>query len=254
MPKLKLSAPDWCFYRDTLAPERYYTALAALGIQGVEMVDPARWPAARAAGLAIVNLCAPGMQQGLNSQANHAELIPGIAQSIALAAKEQIPAVIVFSGNRNGLSDKLGIANCVQALRQLAPLAEKAGVQLHFEMLCAMDHADYHADRSAFGFEVVRQVASPAVKVLYDIYHMHRMGEDVGADLLGHLDDIAHIHVAESPRRTVPVARGEIDYHPLVARVQAAGYPGYWGLEFLPTRDVMTELTEVTALFRGFAG
>ena len=43
-----------------------------------------------------------------------------------------------------------GIAHCAQALRQLAPVAEDAGVVLLMETLCAQAHPDYQADHSAF--------------------------------------------------------------------------------------------------------
>ena len=47
---MRLSAPDWCFWRDGNDPVAYYRALRDLGFTGVEMVDPGRWPAARCSG------------------------------------------------------------------------------------------------------------------------------------------------------------------------------------------------------------
>ena len=254
MPAINLSAPDWCFFRDHLDADAYYRRLAEQGVTGVEMVDPRRWDAARRAGLAITNLPAPGMTRGLNRRELHAEILPEIREAIALAQANAIPAVIVFSGNREGLDDATGVANCVAGLRQLAPVAEAAGVTLLFEMLCAMNHPDYQADRSAFGFSVVRAVASPAVKALYDIYHMFRMGDDVLGDIVHHLDLIGHLHVAESPRRSIPVPGGEIPYATLVPAVLQAGYTGYWGLEFIPQGDPLAEIADASARFRAWAG
>lgn len=251
---LSLSAPDWCFFRGQLPAVEYYRALRDMGVTGVEMLDPARWQAARDAGLVLVNMSGPGMTVGLNRTAQHAELLPALRLAIDTAAKEQIPAVIVFSGNRDGLSTEEGITNCVTGLAQVAPYAEQAGVQLHFEMLCAHDHPDYQADSSAFGFQVVRGVNSPAVKALYDIYHMAYMGENVVDDICANLDIIAHIHVAETPRRSMPVASGQIDYAAIIPRVMDAGYQGYWGLEFIPGENVMEEVQQVVNLFQAYAG
>lgn len=242
MISVRLSAPDWCFYRDDYAPEAYYQRLHAAGITAVEMVDSGRWPAARAAGLQVLNLAGPGMTQGLNRREHHATLLPALREAIATAQTQQIPGVIVFSGNRESQDDAEGLANCIDALRELAPVADAAGVTLLFEMLNSTEHADYQADRSAYGFAVVRGVDSSAVRVLYDIYHMQRMGEDMLADLLANLDIIGHIHVAESPGRTAPVAQGVIDYHAIIPPVLAAGYQGCWGLEYLPQGDPLTDL------------
>lgn len=248
-PTAKLSAPDWCFLKSGVEPAAHYARLKSLGFQGVEMVEPTNRAAARAAGLEIINLSGPGMQQGLNRRANHATLLPQIRTCIADAAANHIDHVIVFSGNRDGQADAEGQAAVIEALRSLAPDAEKAHVTLILEMLNGFDHADYQADRSAYGFAVINAVASPAVRVLYDIYHMARMGDDPLADITGHLPLISHLHCAESPHRTQPKAAGKIAYQDLYRRVTKAGYAGYWGLEFIPGDDVYGELAQAAAAF-----
>jgi len=252
MSALRQSVPDWCFFRQQDDPRSYYRRLREIGYGGVEMVDPARQPAARAAGLEIVNLAAPGMQEGFNRLDRHATLLPRIRAAVSEAAAEGIGQVIVFSGNRGALSPEEGMRNCALALKELAGAAERSRVTLVFEMLNGHDHPDYQADSSAFGFEVVRAVGSPAVKVLYDVYHLHRMGEDLLRPLLRNLELVAHIHVAGSPRRDFPGPDQAIDYARLVARVQAAGFRGYWGQEFVPRGDPFAELEAAGRLFESF--
>lgn len=246
---VRLSAPDWCFWRDGNDPASYYRALRDLGFTGVEMVDPSRWQAARDAGLAILNLSGPGKTVGLNRLGLHAELLPEIRRQIAIAREAKIPHLIVFSGNRDEQDDAVGRANVVTALKALAGDAERAGVTLIFEMFNDQDHPDYQADNSAYGFAVAKAVASPAVKVLYDIYHMSRMGEDVVADITANLDLIAHLHTAEMPKRSIPQRDGAIPYGKIVPAVTKAGYQGYWGTEFVVQGDVMTELRAAVKTF-----
>jgi hydroxypyruvate isomerase len=250
--KLRFSVTEWSFFKDGYVPETFYRRLKEIGIEAVEMAPEKRWTPARNAGLELLNIAGPGMTVGLNRCENHEELLPDIAEMIADADDNKIDQIIVFSGNRVGQSDAEGKEHCVEALKELAPLAEKAGVTLAFEMLGSDDHPDYEADRSLFGFDIVRAVKSPAVKVLYDIYHMHLMGEDVCADILENLDIVAHIHVAEAKGRSIPVAKGGIDYSTIVKLVSDAGYSGYWGLEFIPQRDPLEELKETVDLFRSF--
>ena len=88
--------------------------------------------------------------------------------------------------------------------------------------------------------------------LLYDVYHMRKMGEEVLDVVLENLEWIAHFHVAETPDRGPPRDDGEIDYRTIVTRVSAAGYAGYWGFEFIPTGDRMEELRASADLFRSF--
>ena len=249
MANLKQSAPDWCFFKGNIPAEHYYGRLKEIGYAGVEMVEPERWAAAKAAGLEIVNMSGPGMQDGLNRVENHEKLLAEIREAIATAAQNGIGHVIIFSGNRNGQDDEEGKANCVTAIKQLVPDAEKAGVTLVFEMLNMHDHPDYQADRSAFGFDIIKAVGSPSVKVLYDIYHMYRMGDDVVKDITENLDIIAHIHVAGSPKRDFPGADQQIDYPAIIKAIKAAGDQGYWGQEWLPGEDVLDELAKAYEVF-----
>ena len=247
---IKLSIPDWCFYPKLGDPAQYYETLASLGVQGVEMVDPARYALARAAGLEILNLSGPGMTKGLNRIENHAELLPQIRDALQHAHDNQIPLVIVFSGNRAGQDDAEGIANCRRGYEKLIPDAERLGVILGFEMLNSSDHGDYQADHGSYGFTLVEQLASPYFKLVYDIYHTEKMGDDSAADIVVHLEQIAHLHTAESPKRDAPKADGNIRYAEIVPKVVAAGYDGYWGLEYLPGDDPLSELKQSILLFQ----
>jgi hydroxypyruvate isomerase len=252
MNKLQFSATEWSFFKTGFPPEDFYRRLVQIGIGAVEMAPEERWTAAKKAGLKLLNIAAPGMTNGLNRVENHDSLLPTIAEMITDAGDNQIAQIVVFSGNRVGQSDCEGKENCEAGLRELAPLAEKSGVTLILEMLCTNDHPDYQADRSSFGFDVARAINSPAVKVLYDIYHMHWMEEDVMADITENLDLIAHIHVAEKNKRSKPVAHGGIDYSSIFKKINDAGYCGYWGLEFIPQGNPLEELKEAVDLFRSF--
>ncbi len=119
LSELKQSVSEWCYFRKEYDPAVYYKKLREMGYLGVEMVDPSRWAAAKAAGLKLVNISGPGMQKGLNRLENHGELIPKIRECITAAAANEISQVIIFSGNRGGQADEVGLKNCIEAGRQL---------------------------------------------------------------------------------------------------------------------------------------
>ena len=252
MLNCKQSAPDWCFYDGELKPEEYYRKLKAVGYTGVEMLQPEHRLPAKQAGLQIINIAATGMQKGQNDPANHPQLIASTIKTIEEAKRDEISHVIIFSGNNNGQEKAIGLQNCIAAIEQYLPVAEKNGIVLLFEMLNSFDHLDYQGDSSSYGFEIVKHFQSQNLKVLYDIYHMFRMGENVIADITENLDLIGHIHLAGSPTRNNPAFDNEIDYPAIFKSVITAGYTGFWGQEFQLTADRWDELKEAYNFLAGF--
>ena len=88
----------------------------------------------------------------------------------------------VVSGNREGMNDEEGLANCAEALKQVVGLAEEKKVTICMELLNSkVDHHDYQCDRTPWGVEVVKGVGSDRFKLLYDIYHTGRIVADLAA-------------------------------------------------------------------------
>jgi hydroxypyruvate isomerase len=89
---------------------------------------------------------------------------------------------------------------------------------------------------------VVSQVASPTVRILYDLYHATNSGDDVAREAVRQLQWIGHLHVASCDKRSRPRSGQRPDYPQLTALITKAGYSGYWGHEFIPGPDVFDEL------------
>jgi hydroxypyruvate isomerase len=124
------------------------------------------------------------------------------------------------------------IESMVKNLRALADRAEAASVTLLLEPLnTALDHRGCFLNTSALGVEIVRRVASPQVKLLYDIYHMSMMGEDVLTEIDKNLEWVGYFHVADMPGRHQP-GTGKIDYKAVNTLLRRAKYEGFVGMEF----------------------
>ena len=116
----------------------------------------------------------------LNRVENHKAIEEAFRKNIPLAAKLGVPNVITFSGNRRGMPDEEGARNTVIGLNRIKKIGEDHGVTINLELLNSKkDHHDYMADHTAWGVRVVQEVASPRVKLLYDIYHMQIMEGDL---------------------------------------------------------------------------
>ena len=222
-----------------------------LGIDSVELLEPAEWAIAKRHGLA----CAVGyatvpdprtrLTVGWNRVENHAWLVPAYERSLGEAAAAGVPNVICFSGNRGGLSDEEGLANCAAGLARIVPAAERHGVTVIMELLNSkVDHPDYQCDRTPWGVALVERVGSPRFRLLYDIYHMQIMEGDVIRTIRDNHAHIAHYHTAGVPGRHEIDESQELNYPAIMRAIAETGFTGYVAQEFIPTRDPRTSLEE----------
>jgi len=122
----------------------------------------------------------------------------------------------------------------VEGLQALVHEASDAGVVLLLEPLnSVLDHRGYFLDDSRMGFDILRHVGSPHVKLLYDIYHMSMMGEDVMAEMRNNLGWMGYLHVADMPGRHQP-GTGKIDYRGIADWLKRVRFDGFIGMEFFP--------------------
>ena len=137
-------------------------------------------------------------------------------------------------------------ASIVEGLRAAAPLAEDAGITLALEPLNKLvDHIGYYLDRSAEAFEIVREVSSPRVRVVFDVYHQQITEGNLIVNLTENLADICHVHIAGNPGRHEPLDRSEVCYPAVLQALREAGYAHRVGLEYIPLRDPDEGLREI---------
>jgi hydroxypyruvate isomerase len=252
----KASFTWWSFADRGADADTLIRAGAEMGYAGIELADVALWPAIADAGLAIVSHRGhEPLESGLNRRENHDRIEREILANLALAQQWRCPLLICFTGNRDGLSDEAGIENTALGLSRVAGAAEEAGVALALELLNSkVDHPDYQGDRTALGLEVLAQVASPAVKLLYDVYHMQVMEGDIIRTIAEHHDAFAHYHVAGNPGRREPDATQELAYPAIYRSIAATGHNGHVGMEYLPTGDPIASLQASLQQFRAALG
>ncbi len=243
MSTFKQSFAWWSFSRAVRDAAAFLRQAREIGYAGVELLPHELWDAARAADLTIVTEGVGQIERGLNRREHHAEIEEELKRKLDLAVRYGVPNLIVFSGNRGGLSDEAGALVTAEGLRRLAPLAEAAGVTLVLELLNSkVDHNDYQCDRSAWGVLVTTLVGSPHVKLLYDIYHMQIMEGDIIRTIRQIAPHIGHVHTAGNPGRRDLDETQEICYPPIMAALTEVGYAGFVGQEFIPKGDGLAAL------------
>ncbi len=237
--RINQSVVGWCF--KPMEVPVLAKAVAEMGFKSVELADPQFWPTLKSLGLTCAIAGSHGFTKGFNHIENHEMCIAKITERINQAADFGCKNVITFSGMREGISDEEGIKNCVMGLKKVMPLAEKKGVTICMEVLNSRvnenmkGHPDYQADLIEFAVEVCKQVGSPRMKILFDIYHTQIMQGDIIVRIKQYKDYIGHYHTAGVPGRAELDDTQEINYPAVMRAILETGYTGFVGQEFIPT-------------------
>jgi hydroxypyruvate isomerase len=242
--RLKQSVSRWCYGRIPL--DDLCAAAKSIGYSGIDLLSEPDWDVPRKHGLVCSMANGFGsIPVGFNHPANHDKLVADAEAMIPKAAAAGIPNIVVFSGNRAGMSDGEGIANCIAGLKRIAPSAEQNGVTLCLELLNSkVDHKDYQADHAAWGVQVVQGVASSRLKLLYDIYHMQIMEGDVVRTIRENAQHIAHYHTGGVPGRNEIDDTQELNYRRVMQAIADTGFGGFVGQEFVPKRDPIASMKQ----------
>ena len=235
--RLKHSVSRWCYGKIPL--DDLCEAAKGIGFKSVELLDEADWAVPRRHGMVCAMANGFGtIPVGFNRLDQHDKLVADAERMIPRAAAAGVPNIVCFSGNRAGLSDAEGIANCITGFKRITPTAERHGVTLCLELLNSkVDHKDYHADHTAWGAQVVQGVASPRLKLLYDIYHMQIMEGDVVATIRANIQHIAHFHTGGVPGRHEIDDTQELNYRRVMQAIADLGFTGFVAQEFVPARE-----------------
>ena len=188
----------------------------------------------------------------LTDSSKRDEYITGLKESIEAAKKLGCDMLITQVGNRlEGVADKRQHESIVEGLKACAPLLEASGVTLLVEPLNTVkDHIGYYLDEPGEAFDIVREAASPNVKVLYDLYHQSMMGNLDLQSIAQNIDIIGHFHAAGTPLRN-EISKGDTDYIEIFKHIQQAGYTGHVGLEYFPSDATKTGLEEIYNKYSG---
>lgn len=233
---------------------RRIEAAAALGFPAVEF-----WPlegkdidavADKTAELKIevAQFTAWGFRPGLNNPRNHPKFVKAIETSCKAAKKLRCKLMTVVGGDdQPGMSQEKMHENIIAGLKLAAPIAEKHGVVMILEpMNIRVDHKGHCLYGSPPAIRICEEVASPSVKINWDLYHM----QITEGDLCGRLRDgwkqVGYLQLADHPGRNEP-GTGEVHYNRVLKAAHDLGYRGFVGLECRPRENELAAARRVAA-------
>lgn len=251
--RIKQSLVHWC-YKDYWNVEEMCRLAKQLGCVSIELIDPKEWPTLKQHGLTCAIASSHGFVKGFNNPDHWEMCIDVLRKRIDECAAGGVPSVITFTGMREKIPDDVGLKNCVAGFKKIVGYAEQKKITLCLEMLNSRDdthpmkgHPGYQGDHTEYCIEILKQVGSPRLKLLFDIYHVQIMDGDVIRRIRQFKEYIAHVHTAGNPGRGELDSKQEINYPAVMQALVEIGYQGYVGQEFIPTRDPLAGLKEAVA-------
>ncbi|QYF93802.1 hydroxypyruvate isomerase family protein [Massilia sp. PAMC28688] len=224
------------------------------GFKAVECLFPYAWPAEvlaaalREHGLALVlhNLPPGDWDKGERGMAcdpaRGDEFRAGVAMAAQYANALGVKRLHCLAGLLPpGVTPQAARACYIENLRHAARVLAPDGMALLIEPINTFDMPGYFLTGSDQAADIIAACAEPNLFMQFDMYHLQRMGEDVGAALRRHLPLIGHMQLADVPGRHEP-GTGEMDYPALFQLIDALGYDGWIGCEYHPLGDTAAGL------------
>ncbi len=247
--RIRQSVMGWCF--KPMPAAELAKAGKDFGLVGIEGIDAADYPAAKAAGLEISLVSSHGFVKGPVDTQHHAEVESKLREAIDLAVKYSARRVITFTGMRvANMRDEVAKKNCLDCWKRVIGYAEQHQIMLCLEHLNSRDdshpmkgHPGYFGDDVELCIELVKAMDSPQFRLLFDIYHVQIMNGDVIRRIRQYHPFIGHYHTAGNPGRGELDDKQEINYPPIMQAILETGYTGFVAQEFIPTwKDPMAAL------------
>jgi hydroxypyruvate isomerase len=259
---MRIAANLSLMFTERPLPERIAAARAA-GFAGVEIQFPYDHPAetlaaaARAAGMPVVLINIPAGDTaagdiGLGAiPSRRAEFREAVARCLSYARVLCVRRVNLLAGRPGPDADPAECrATLLDNLRYAAAVFAPHGIRTVLEPVNAFDRPGFFLDRLAPALEILREAATPAAGLLFDLYHMARTEPDLLAAIASAGRLIGHVQFADTPGRHEPFT-GVVDFAAAFAALRRAGYADWVAAEYIPaarTEDGLSWLPRLSAL------
>lgn len=234
---MRFCIPIPCFFGDI----DFCDAIRKVASLGFDAAETYRWKGldldkvhatCQETGVELLSMCTS--EFNMTSPENRDVYLAALRESCEAAKRAGVAKLITQVGPDTGAERAFQHESIVKTLGAASPILAEYGVTLMIEPLNTfVDHPGYYLTSSAEAFDMIREVDSPFVKVVYDMYHQQIMEGNIIPSVTKNLDLIAHLHAAGHPGRH-ELQNGELNYAVVFAALDKAGYAGACGLEYFP--------------------
>lgn len=177
------------------------------------------------------------------------ELIKGAKETAKTAKNLDCKKLILTTGNIvYGETYEITRRRIIKRLKEIVKVAEDEDLILLLEPLNPIvNHKGYFLAKTIEAIDILEEVNSKNLKILYDIYHQQITEGNIISTIRNFISYIGHFHCAGVPGRHELVG-GELDYKVIFKEIEKTGYNDFIGLEFSPTKIDDEALKEVLNL------
>jgi len=219
---------------------------AKAGFKAVEYMFPYEWPKEQLAGeleshdleQVLFNLPAGDWAAGERGIAcipgREGEFKDGVGSALDYADALGCPTLNCLVGlTPEGPEQDRVRQTLVNNLQFAAAALEKKGVRFVIEMLNYNAVPGFHLVTTQEALRLIEAVNHPNLTMQYDVYHMQIMEGNLIDTMSANMSRIGHIQIADNPGRHEP-GTGEVNFPNVFAAIDAAGYEGWIGCEYVP--------------------
>ena len=192
---------------------------------------------------------------GLTNPADREGFLNEIRASVEAAKRYETSRMVTLTGNEvSGMSREAQHQSIVEGLKAAHDIVAPSKITLIVEPLNTLvNHAGYYLNYTREAFDIIREIGSPYVKILFDIYHVQIMEGNLIDTIRKNIAAIGHFHVGDVPGRHEP-GTGEINYGTVFKTIHELRFPDFVAMEYNPSKDPMVTLAEVRGLWMRAAG
>jgi hydroxypyruvate isomerase len=230
--------------------DRCIEVVAEAGYQGVELTgyfqtwtpEEQRRLMGKMRSLGVMIDMLSGLQASFAIPNQTEEFLMRVTEHCHVARGLESPQINIKSGKRlEGVDPQTQFAAAVENLKRASDVASENGINIVIEPIDLIESPTIFLTSVKDGFEIVRAVNRPNVKVLYDFYHEQRGGGNLIEKLEKNIDWVGLVHIADVPGRHEP-GTGEIDYTNIYRSLGKLRYDRFIAMEYSLTTDPVASL------------
>lgn len=236
----------WLF--TDLPLEDRFGAAAAHGFRAIEYPDPythsigefGRMAAQAGLQVALINTPPRSVDGRVVTgiacdPALRSEFRAGVERGLEFAAGLGSPLLHVVAGPvPPGVTRERAWAQFIVNIAWAADAARDSGITLLLEAQNHTSSPGFVLTTQSQAVAVIEAVASPQVKLLFDVFHVQVQEGSVTENLREHAEHIGHVQIADPPGRTEP-GTGELSWPHLFGELTRMDYAGWVGCEYRST-------------------
>jgi hydroxypyruvate isomerase len=230
--------------------DRCIEIVAEAGYQGVELTGYFQnWTPeeqlrlmAKMRSLGVMIDMLSGLQASFAVPDQTEDFLVRVTEHCHIAKRLGCPQINIKSGKRlEGVNPNAQVATAVDNLKRASDVAGENEIEIVIEPIDLIENPTIFLTSVKDGFEIVRAVNRPNVKVLYDFYHEQRAGGNLIEKLEKNIAWVGLVHIADVPGRHEP-GTGEINYTNIYRALGRLHYSRFIAMEYNPTIDPVASL------------